>query len=340
MLFACASATRAEPAEPPPAVASVIVSSGFVFERAPFASAHASTIVETREGLLAAWFGGTEEGHPDVSIWTARHDGTRWLPPVLVAEGRRPDGSRFPCWNPVLFQPSSGPLLLFYKVGSSPRDWWGLVRTSADQGRTWSEAGRLPDGILGPIRAKPVELPGGVLLAGSSTEHAGWVVHMERATLGEGSAPSNWSKSGPLHDPKAFEAIQPTILEHSPTRLQILCRSRQRVVTEAWSEDAGRTWSAMTATALPNPSAGIDAVRLADGRFLLAYNPTPSGRSRLEVAVSRDGRSWRSAAVLEDAPGEHSYPALVQSRDGRVHVTYTWRRERIQHVVLDPGHID
>jgi predicted neuraminidase len=337
MLFACASATRAEPAEPPPAVASVIVSSGFVFERAPFASAHASTIVETREGMLAAWFGGTAEGNPDVSIWTARHDGTRWLPPVLVAEGRQPDGGRFPCWNPVLFRPSAGPLLLFYKVGPSPRDWWGLVRTSADQGRTWSEAGRLPDGILGPIRAKPVELPGGVLLAGSSTEHAGWVVHMERATLGEGSRPSNWSKSAPLNDPKTFEAIQPTILVHSPTRLQILCRSRQRVVTEAWSEDAGLTWGAMTAAALPNPSAGIDAVRLADGRFLLAYNPTPSGRSRLDVAVSHDGRSWHRAVTLEDAPGEYSYPALIQARDGRVHVTYTWRRERIKHVVLDPA---
>lgn len=335
--LACAWVTPAEPAAPPPAVASVIVSSGFVFERAPFASAHASTIVETREGLLAAWFGGTEEGHADVSVWTARHDGTGWLPPVLVAEGRQPDGGRFPCWNPVLFQPSSGPLLLFYKVGPSPRDWWGLVRASADQGRSWSEARKLPEGILGPIRAKPVELPGGVLLAGSSTEHAGWVVHMERATLSEASAPSSWSKSGPLNDPKAFEAIQPTILEHSPTRLQILCRSRQRVVTEAWSEDGGLTWSVMTATTLPNPSAGIDALRLADGRLLLVHNPTTSGRSRLEVAVSRDGRSWRSAVVLEDQPGEYSYPALVQARDGRVHVTYTWRRERIKHVVLDPA---
>jgi len=117
VVLACAFETRragpAEPAAPPPAVASVIVSSGFVFERAPFASAHASTIVETREGMLAAWFGGTAEGNPDVSIWTARHDGTRWLPPVLVAEGRQPDGGRFPSWNPVLFQPSAGPLLLF-----------------------------------------------------------------------------------------------------------------------------------------------------------------------------------------------------------------------------------
>jgi predicted neuraminidase len=312
-----------------------------VFERAPFASAHASTIVETGEGLLAAWFGGSDEGRPDVSIWTARHDGSHWLEPTLVADGRQPDGTRHPCWNPVLFQSRRGPLLLFYRVGPNPRAWWSLVRRSTDGGRTWSGPVRLPEGVLGPIRAKPVELADGTLVAGSSTEHAGWVVHIERATVGgDLGAAASWSRSGPLNDPASFEAIQPTILVHSPTRLQVLCRSRQRVVTEAWSEDAGRTWGAMTATALPNPSAGIDAMRLADGRFLLVYNPTPSGRSRLAVAVSPDGRSWRSTATLEDGPGEYSYPAAIQARDGRVHVTYTFRRERIKHVVVDPRRID
>jgi predicted neuraminidase len=314
------------------------LSSGFVFERAPFASAHASTIVETRDGLLAAWFGGSDEGQPDVSIWTSRHDGTRWLPPVEVADGRQPDGSRFPTWNPVLFQPSRGPLLLFHRVGPSPRAWWSLVRTSTDEGRTWSPPSKLPDGILGPIRAKPVELPDGVLLSGSSTEHAGWVVHMERARVG--GTPAEWRKTGPLNDPKLFEAIQPTILVHPGGRLQILCRSRQRVVTQSFSDDGGESWSPMTATTLPNPSAGIDSLRLADGRFLLVYNPTPSGRARLAIAVSRDGASWRDAVTLEDAPGEYSYPAMIQSRDGRVHVTYTWRRERIRHAVVDPRQIE
>jgi predicted neuraminidase len=335
-LLTVAGATPLAAADEAPAA---IVWSGFVFERAAFASAHASTIVETRAGLLAAWFGGSDEGRPDVSIWTARRDGDRWLAPVEVADGRQPDGGRLPCWNPVLFRPSRGPLLLFYRVGPSPREWWSLLRTSSDEGRTWSDPLRLPEGILGPIRAKPVELPDGTILAGSSTEHAGWVAHIERATLGDLGSAAAWWRSAPLNDPKRFEAIQPTLLVHSPDRLQALCRSRQQVVTEAWSEDAGRTWSAMTATSLPNPSAGIDSLRLADGRFLLIYNPIPRGRSRLELAVSRDGRSWRRAVTLEDSPGEYSYPALVQSRDGRVHATYTWRRERIKHVVLDPSAI-
>ena len=320
--------------------ASPVVSGEIIGERAPFRSAHASTIVETRDALVAAWFGGTAEGNPDVGIWVSRRGEGGWSVPVEVANGGQPNGARHPCWNPVLFQPSKGPLLLFYKVGPSPSEWWALARTSTDSGRSWSDPVRLPDGILGPIRAKPVELDGGDVLAGSSTEDAGWRVHMERWTPGDLASPAAWKKTGPLNDAKEFEAIQPTILVHSPTRLQALCRSRQKVVTELWSEDGGATWSRMRATALPNPSAAIDALRLADGRFLLVYNPTTSGRDRLEVAVSSDGSAWRRAALLEDSPGEYSYPAAIQARDGRVHVTYTWRRERIKHVVLDPAAIE
>jgi predicted neuraminidase len=330
---------------------SPIVLSEIIGERAPFRSAHASTIVETRDGLVAAWFAGTGEGNPDVGIWASRRRGqvsdldvripdpTPWSAPVEVADGRQPDGTRHPCWNPVLFQPSKGPLVLFYKVGPSPSEWWGLARTSSDEGRSWSEAAMLPDGFLGPIRAKPVELAGGDMLAGSSTEHAGWVVHMERWTPPDLAPAAAWKKTGALNEPGAFAAIQPTILVHSPARLQALCRSRQKVVTHLWSEDGGTTWGPMTATSLPNPSAGIDALRLADGRFLLVYNPTTTGRERLEVAVSADGRTWRRGAVLEASAGEYSYPAAIQARDGRVHVTYTWRRERIKHVVLDPAAI-
>ena len=326
------------------AAPSPVVRSEFIFERAPFPSAHASTIVESRDGLVAAWFGGTAERNPDVGIWVSRRDAAGWSAPVEVANGVRPDGTRHPCWNPVLFQPSNGPLVLFYKVGPSPSQWWGLARTSSDGGRTWSAAITLPAGILGPIRAKPIEVRPGVMLAGSSTEHDGWIVHMERYagpwTAASLSSAAAWTASAPLNTREAFGAIQPTILVHSPSRLQILCRSRQRVITEAWSEDGGVTWGPMTATTLPNPSAGIDATRLADGRFLLVYNPSPTSRQKLELAVSSDGTAWRSVVVLEEeGSGEHSYPAMIQTRDGAVHITYTWRRDRITHVVLDAAAI-
>jgi predicted neuraminidase len=350
-LLGALAALALVPAAAPGQSPSPIVQSEFIYERAPFAAAHASTIVETDDGLAVAWFGGTEEGNPDVGIWLSRHDGKRWSAPVEVANGAQPDGTRYPCWNPVLFLSAYGPLLLFYKVGPDPASWWGLARTSRDDGRTWSAAISLPRGILGPIRAKPVELPDGALLAGSSTERTGWMVHLEwfrgpgdsapaRADWGAALAsPGAWRITGPLNDPAEFAAIQPTILVHSAAVLQILCRSRQGVITEAWSRDGGSTWSPMTATALPNPSAGIDAIRLADGRFLLAYNPTTRDRSKLAIAISSDGTAWRAAAVLVDSAGEYSYPAMIQTRDGLVHVTYTWNRQRIRHVVLDPSRI-
>jgi predicted neuraminidase len=149
------------------------------------------------------------------------------------------------------------------------------------------------------------------------------------------SSPSAWQKTAPLNSPDEFGAIQPAILVHSPKELQILNRSRQSVITEAWSKDGGLTWGRMTATDLPNPSAGIDAVRMSNGKFLLVYNPTTRGRNELQVSSSPDGKTWTPVVMLEDSPGEYSYPAMIQSRDGRVHVTYTWKRQLIKHVVLE-----
>jgi predicted neuraminidase len=308
----------------------------FIYDQAPFPECHASTIVETRQGLLASWFGGTAEGRDDVDIYTARFQDGTWSAPERVADGRQDDGStRHPCWNPVLFQPRQGPLLLFYKVGPRPHNWWGMLKTSDDDGRTWSAARRLPDGIMGPVRAKPIELEDGTLLCGSSTEHAGWQVQMEttRNPLGD------WSRSQPLNRPEEWGAIQPTVLPHGNGRIQILCRSRQRVILEAWSTDNGRSWSPLTATPLPNPSSGIDAVRLKDGRFALIYNHLPQGRDLLNLAISNDGLHWSAALVLEQEPGEFSYPAIIQTRDGHLHMTYTWKRRRVRHVVVDPSRL-
>ncbi len=315
-----------------------IVAAEFVYDEAPFSECHASTIAESDGRLVAAWFGGTREGKADVGIWVARREGGKWTGPVEVATGVSPDGKRYPCWNPVLFQPKSGPLLLFYKVGPSPRAWWGMLRTSTDAGRTWSDGRRLPDGIAGPVKNKPVMLADDTLLCGSSTEDDGWRVHMERT----GDLGATWSRTEPLNDGERIGAIQPTILRHGD-RLQILCRTKQGRVAEAWSSDGGRTWSEMTLTELPNNNSGIDAVTLDDGRHLLVLNPTtpPPGRwggprTPLSVALSEDGRTWREALVLEDQPGEYSYPAVIQSADGRVHVTYTWKRLKVKHVAIDP----
>ncbi len=321
-----------------------IVLSEFVFEEAPFAKCHASTIAETKDGLVAAWFGGTQESEPDVSIWVSRRSRNGWLPVEKVADGSELSGRQVACWNPVLFQPKSGPLMLFYKVGDDEPEWWGEYKTSSDGGRTWSKPIRLPDGFLGPIKNKPVQLPDGSILSPSSIEYyAGrnqetevWQVHLELSKdMGE-----TWEKIGPLDEGGGFNAIQPSILIYPDGEMQILCRTeRAGRICQAWSDDMGQTWGDMSATELPNPDAGTDAVMLKDGRALLVYNHSaPGGKDRgfLNVAVSNDGRKWHAAVVLEDQEGEYSYPAVIQASEGLVHVTYTWKRERVKHVVLDP----
>jgi predicted neuraminidase len=307
----------------------------FVYGEVPFEQCHASTIAETPAGLVAAWFGGTEEGEKDVGIWFARHENGRWTEPVEVANGVQQDGARHPCWNPVLFQPEHGPLVLFYKVGPSPSTWWGMRITSGDGGRTWSKPQRLPDGILGPVKNKPVMVGTG-LLCPSSSEHAGWTVHMEwTPDLGR-----TWHKTGPLNEGDIGGAIQPSILRYGE-RLQALCRSRGLgKIVEFRSDDEGRSWSAMQPISLPNPNSGLDTVTLDDGGALLVYNHTPRGRSPLNVALSDDGRHWQAALVLENQPGEYSYPAVIQTGEGLVHVTYTWKRRRIKHVILDPAKLE
>jgi predicted neuraminidase len=216
-----------------------------------------------------------------------------------------------------------------------------MVRTSKDAGRTWSEAVRLREGLLGPIKNKPVRLADGTVISPSSTETpdtpSTWRVHFERSR----DDGASWEVVRPAAGDAgpAIEAIQPSILTHGDGRLQAIGRTRSGQVFETWSSDRGLTWTPVVLTALPNPSAGTDAVTLRDGRHLLVYNHTPKGRTPLNVALTRDGRTWEAAHVLEAEPGEYSYPAVIQTSDNLVHITYTWKRLRIKHVVIDPARL-
>ena len=324
-LFACVSSAEE---------AAAILKSEFIANEMPTPQCHASTIVQTGDALVAAWFGGKAERDPTVGIWLARNAGEGWSKPVEVVNGDWPaDNTRYPCWNPVLFQPKNGPLLLFYKVGPSPSRWWGMLTTSRDAGVTWSQPKKLPQGILGPIKDKPIELEGGAILCGSSTEDQGWRLHIEWThDLGE-----TWDKTGPLNDGKTFGAIQPTFLRLKDGALALVCRSRQRKVLFAKSADMGQTWTELTALDVPNPNSGIDALTMADGRHVMIYNHTPRDRSPLNVGLSSDGMKWTNALTLESDPGEYSYPAVIQTKDGLLHATYTWKREKVRHVVIDPS---
>ncbi len=325
----------------------------YPLDNKPTPECHASTIVETPSGFVTAFFAGTHEKNDDVGIRVSRLVDGAWTRPEEVANGVQDSALRYPTWNPVLFLPKGGPLMLFYKVGPDPRTWWGMVMTSTDDGKTWSTPVKLGEDekighLLGPVKNKPVVLEDGTIICPSSTEmkssdgeEVTWKVHFE-ITKDMGKT---WEVIGPINDGVEFDAIQPSVLQYGNGKLQILCRTRQNVISESWSGDNGKTWSAMKATSLPNPNSGTDAVTLTDGRQLLVYNHTtnkgkePKGRSMLNLAVSPDGKQWTPVMTLENVPNEsgYSYPAIIQAADGMVHITYTYNRESVKHVVVDPS---
>ncbi len=322
---------------------------------------HASTVVALKGGdLLASWFGGQYERASDVAIYTSRKHNGVWSAPVEVAREKSGDKG-IPTWNPVLFHTLDGKLWLYYKYGPSPSEWAGTRMVSADEGRTWSAKERLPDGVLGPIRAKPLVLPDHVIVSGSSNEGAdGWRVFIERST----DDGKTWKRIGPLTVSKEEDAaakpwpdpptgsevrekdksprtyagiIQPSVISMGGKHLRFYARSKtlaSRIVVSD-SMDEGMTWSTPRYLDLPNNNSGLDAVRLKDGRVVMIFNDTTRGRSPLNLAVSTDGDHFRIFATLEQGEGEYSYPAIIQGNDGELEMTYTWHRTTIKHVRLE-----
>lgn len=336
-----------------------ILCSEFIYDTAAFPECHAATIAETSKGLIAAFFGGTQERDPDVCIYISRKDqgSTHWSEPEKIANGIQNDSLRYPCWNPVLYQIPAGDLLLFYKAGPSPATWKGWLIRSKDGGATWSKPDLLPEGFLGPIKNQPILAADGTLVCPSSREGNGWQVKFELSP--DGGHTWQMASAVPTPPPSAtgaepnsedsvtagLQAIQPALLLHKNGTIQALCRSKNRAILSTTSNDNGKTWTMLSPTKLPNNNSGLDATTLVDGRQLLVYNHVlpPEGisrgeRSPLNVAVSADGIVWRAALVLEnDHTGEYSYPSVIQSADGMVHIVYTWHRKRIKYIRLDPS---
>jgi predicted neuraminidase len=312
----------------------------FVADPMPTRSCHASTIVELKDGsLMAAWFGGSREGAPDVAIWGAKRSKDGWQPPVEVV--REPEIATF---NPVLFHSADGVLWLYYKFGPKPDNWTAGRRWSRDEGATWSPLGHLPAGVYGPIRAKPLVQPEGTIVSGTSVEsYRSWACWIERST----DHGKTWTRHGPVQVPldaerqrqvdasgETYGIIQPVVVPLGGKRLRLYARSRPSIgrICVSDSYDNGITWTPARPTDLPNPNSGIDVVRLRDGRFVLIYNHTTTGRSPLNLAMSTDGDRWSMFHVLESEPGEYSYPAMIQGRDGDLHITYTWNRTKIRYL--------
>jgi predicted neuraminidase len=334
---------------------------------------HASTVVELKDGdVMAAWFAGTKEGASDVAIYGARlHRGT-WSAPFELARASGVACWNPVLFYTQDGHTRDGRLWLYYKYGTHPSTWKGARKSSFDEGRTWSAAENLPDDILGPIKDKPLILADGTIVSGSSVESDKWNAWIERSTndgrtwtkFGPISVPESLDipdaaektagaeaerasaeppPSGPgvhtkLYPPAktTIGIIQPSVVLLGGRHLRFYARSHTRAarIAVADSMDDGVTWTQARFLDLPNPNSGIDAVRLRDGRIVLAFNNSYDARTPLNLAVSRDGEHFTVFKTLEDGPGQYSYPAIIQAANGDLLITYSWRRKTIKFIRL------
>ncbi len=314
---------------------------------------HGSSIVEVdKDTLLVVWKGGIGRGKcnvdmkDDVGIWQTRFQEGKWSSPQRISTDEERN-----CWNPVLCKLPSQELLLFYRVGPDPRRFLGVLKRSLDGGKSWSPPTILPAGILGPIKNKPVLGSRGKLICGSSIEvgepedplktTSCWIEVSE-------DAGRSWKKFGPIQIPgKEFGAISPALFFDDLGILHLFCRDRslkiggEGFIWHATSEDEGETWTPLRKTSLPNPDTSFDAIYLGEGKALLVYNHSFNHRYPLNIAFSTNhGETWTKCDELESNSGE--FPAVIQTQDGLVHITYASsplgsEQRRIKHVVIDPN---
>lgn len=317
-------------------------------------SAHCSTICLLPGGdLFAVWYGGSREGAADAALFGARYKpgGGGWQPPVLLVDRALAESELDrrikKVGNAVVFPDQSGTLWLIY-VSVTMGGWSGSAlnfKTSRDEGRTWSESRRFTVNpflnISSLVRNKPIHTRDGRI---------GVPVYHEFALKFPQMLWITPDRDGNVTDyrirnlPAESGLIQPTLVPLEGSRVLMMLRDHNpaRRMRTAYSEDNGWTWSDTAASDLPNPDSALDALRLADGRILLAYNHAASGRENLKLALSADGgRTWQPGPVIEAAGRrEYSYPQLALDARGRIHLTYTWNRERIRHLEFNMAWLD
>jgi predicted neuraminidase len=291
--------------------------------------------------LLAAWYGGSHECAEDSSVYSSLFDQrTRnWEPARVVTDGPRTQGDvgRLvrTVGNPVLFTDRAGKTWLFY-VSISTGGWSGSslnLKYTTDAGASWTPARRL---ILSPflnlstlVRTAPFNFADGTV--GLPAYHEFIAKRPELIRLS-----ADGEVLGMTRMAFAPGLLQPSIVPVGPTRAIALMRTFARGITEVDTDDGGAHWTEPRKMALPAPNSSVMALRLADGRLLLVFNNHPKDRTNMSLAVSKDdGRTWSVVYEFPEGEGEYSYPYVIQAASGDIHVTYSWKNQRIKHVTFD-----
>ena len=319
----------------------------FVNRSQPGVQCHVSSLAAAGDDrLICTWYAGSKEGGADVAIFSAFFEektGT-WTEPQVLMDRQR-SSAELRRWvgkvgNAVVVSDACGRLWLFYATLLGGWSTASLNYTvSRDGGRTWSKSHRL---ILSPffnlstnLKNAGVSLSGGAYLLPVYHELLIKFSQLVRFRLDKADPGFEIRKIVPSR-----HAIQPALIPRDERTLVAFFRNAaeggESHVLRAESLDAGRTWAGLTATSLPNPNSGFDMLRLPDGAILGVVNPVFQDRTPLAMVISRDGGlTWTTRRVLEDARGrEYSYPSLIRTAR-YYHLTYTYERNRIKHVVFN-----
>lgn len=292
-------------------------------------SVHCATLCQLADGtLLAAWFGGTRELAGDVVLLMARLQpgGSDWSAPEILL---RVPGQAL--GQPVFLPLADGRLRFFCNVVPVDGRWVDAqphCQDSTDGGHSWGPLQPLLDypGLM--FRSKPLQLPGRILLP--AYDEREW---QSRILLSDDGGAS-WRLGAPLISPRGNIHACLVALPDGRVLAYMRTGGPGGVIWRAESADAGDSWAEPQPTAIPNPNAGIDLIRLQGGDLLLACNPVARGRTPLALLLAAPDERWGPPRLLEQEPGEYSYPTLLQTQDGLVQLVYTWRRERIQHLTF------
>ena len=308
-----------------------------------FESCHCSVIQQLDNGdIVVGYYAGSGEARPDAAWVLARKrpgEGD-FSPPAIVADTPgKPEG------NGVLYQNVDGALLLVYGTmhgklegppGSGVR-WVTCdlrMKTSDDRGESWSDVVMIDDKVGHVPRCKPIRLGNGDILFG--TEYKDGQSRVFRSS----DQGRTWQEIAQIPGERN---MHPTLVERGDGSVLALLRPAggQLCVLKSHSTDGGQTWAPAARTELDSVCAAIDAVKLADGRIALIWNHSKSVRNPLTLALSEDdGETWPTIRNLVVGEGEFHYPAIIQSADGHLHVSFTNNRRTIDHVELLPEWIE
>ncbi len=332
---------------PPPPVKPSALAAEFAAEKLPSPApfSHSASIVELPDGrVAAAWFAGSREAASDVAIWFSTREGSGWRAPRAIAT-RASTAEATGAYvgklgNPVLYVEGDGLRLWYVSVGFGGWAASSINRSlSRDGGVSWSPAEKLVTtpflNISTLARSPPLALADGGL--GLPVYHEFIAKRAEWLRLS-----AQGEIVGKVRMPSRHPALQPAVVALDGRRALALLRDAgagEGAVMADASDDGGASWRGGAFLAIANPDASVAVLRLTSGRLLLAANPV-SGRRRyrLELFVSDDeGKTWTSARVIENDPArqaDFAYPALLQTRDGRIHIAYTYQYTSIVHAVF------